>query len=108
VCETWRTDFAAFLADMGEVQPGMTLGRIDNDRGYSKENCRWETMKEQHNNKSSNRILSVNGQSMTLCQWAEQTGKLACTIARRIDKLGWSVEAAIFTPVRARIAPKGC
>jgi hypothetical protein len=102
VCEAWRNDFAAFLADMGEVQPGLSLGRINNDLGYSKENSRWETMKEQQNNRSSNRLLAARGKCMTLGQWAELTGTLACTIARRLDKSQWPVEDAIFTPVRSR------
>lgn len=109
VCDAWRYDFAAFLRDMGEVQSGLTIGRIDNNQGYSKENCRWETMKEQQNNRSTNRFVSASGKSLTLCQWAELTGTLGSTIARRLDKLGWSAEEAIFTPVGARTRwPKGC
>lgn len=102
VCDAWRNDFAAFLADMGEVQPGMTLGRIDNDQGYCKENCRWETMKQQQSNRSTNRVLVVRGESRPLCQWSDMTGTHSSTIARRMDKLGWTAEEAVFTPVRSR------
>ena len=49
VCQPWQT-FANFLADMGERPPGRTLDRIDNDRGYSPDNCRWATYSEQTTN----------------------------------------------------------
>lgn len=49
VCERWR-DFANFLADMGERPAGLTLDRIDNDRGYEPGNCRWATWTEQRLN----------------------------------------------------------
>lgn len=51
VCDEWRKSFVKFLADMGERPEGMTLDRIDNSKGYFKENCRWATTTEQYQNK---------------------------------------------------------
>jgi hypothetical protein len=50
VCERWLK-FENFLADMGERPKGLTLDRKNNDKGYSKANCRWATRSEQMRNR---------------------------------------------------------
>jgi hypothetical protein len=60
VCQEWRESFPQFLADMSpSYQEGLTLDRINNDLGYSKENCHWATKKEQRLNSSFVRIIDT-------------------------------------------------
>lgn len=80
---------------------GLTLERIDNDKGYCPENCKWVTQKEQCNNRRSNRFITAFGETKTLAQWCEdERCSTNChdTIAYRIRK-GWSPEDAISKPL---------
>ena len=50
---------------------GLSIERINNDMGYSPLNCKWATMKEQQNNRSTNRRVTAAGQTKTMAQWAD-------------------------------------
>lgn len=67
VCDRWRTDFWAFVADMGERPPGRSLDRANNDLGYDDANCRWATAAEQRNNRREQtpRTSCPNGHEYT-------------------------------------------
>lgn len=94
VCERWAK-FEQFIADMGMRKPGQSIDRVDNTKGYSPENCRWATVKEQANNHSNNRHLTVNGETKTLAQWGETVGMSPMKILSRIRR-GWTTEDAVL------------
>jgi hypothetical protein len=58
MADVWRFDFSAFLRDMGECPPGLTLDRINNDGPYAPGNCRWASMREQGQNRSTTKQRS--------------------------------------------------
>lgn len=100
VCDKWRK-FEGFNGDMKDGhRDGLMIDRIDNNKGYFKENCRWVTRKQQANNMTTNRIVEVNGQRMTLAQACESLGMSYNVVRMRLHR-GWNEEKALFTPIKA-------
>lgn len=93
ICERWER-FENFISDMGKRPNGYTLDRIDNNAGYSPENCRWATRKQQQRNRRNNRIITHNGVSHCLVEWSEITGIPYQTLITRLDR-GWDVDRAL-------------
>jgi len=82
---SWKL-FENFVRDMGERPIGMTLERIDNSKGYSKENCRWATIAEQNRNTKQNVFITHNGKTMCMTDWAKETGIPYPTIQDRVRR----------------------
>lgn len=89
ICPTWENDFLQFYLDMGERPKGHTLERIDNQREYSKQNCKWATPKEQSQNKRNNIKLAFNNILKTKTDWAKEFGIPYTSFSRKIAKNGW-------------------
>ena len=99
VCASWINSFENFLSDMGERPDNMSIDRIDTNKGYYKENCKWSTAQEQANNTRSNNYITHNGKTLTHSQWSRMLGKNSMLVGRRI-RSGWSEDRAVTTPVR--------
>lgn len=98
VCDRWRHDFRAFYADMGPRPVGMEIDRQDNNGNYDPSNCRWVTPIQNQNNKRTNRLLTYQGKTLTLSQWARLVGAAPGALLSRIDRSGMTVEEALSTP----------
>jgi hypothetical protein len=82
---SWKV-FENFVRDMGERPVGMTLERIDNTKGYSKDNCRWATAAEQSRNTKQNVFITHEGKTMCMTDWARETGIPYTTIQDRVRR----------------------
>ena len=88
VCERWN-DFAAFIEDMGpRPSPKHTIGRIDNDLGYSPDNCRWELPYEQTKNRAVVYKVPVGDKVLTGKEWAAHAGMCRKRALRQLRSLG--------------------
>lgn len=102
VCDRWRESFASFCEDMGTPPtPKHSLDRIDTDGHYEPSNCRWATTKDQARNTRRNRLLTFQGDTMCVVEWAERTGIRAGIINQRLA-LGWTTERALSEPRHKR------
>ena len=103
VCDEWKTDFQAFYnwAMANGYREDLTIDRIDVNGGYNPLNCRWATMKEQCNNRTSNRLLTYNGLTITMAEWAQKANIPYRVVKDRINRCGWSVDRALTTPVQS-------
>lgn len=94
ICERWRS-WKTFLADMGPRPPGLTLERIDNEQGYSPDNCRWATRHEQNLNRRNTLWIRAFGLQGQLRDWHHLLGIAPATLYSRI-KAGMDPEQALL------------
>lgn len=94
----WK-DFAEFYLDMKHgYSDNLTIERIDSDRGYFKNNCRWATLAEQSRNRPSyNRLHKVDGELLSVAQWAKKTGKSLHIIRNRVYRLDHGLPVRLWT-----------
>lgn len=104
ISDEWM-DFMNFYKDMGPTfKKGLSLDRIDNNKGYSRENCRWVTLDQQGKNKRTVPMYKFRGVKRTASDWDKKLGFKVGTFRTRIKYYGWSVEEAVTKP---KIQPKG-
>lgn len=105
VCKRWDK-YENFLSDMGR-RPSTKhqIDRIDVNGHYEPSNCRWTTTKIQSRNRTDNRLIAFNGETLTMVEWSEKLGINYFTLAGRLGEKGWSVEKSLTTPVKRKKHP---
>jgi hypothetical protein len=108
VCEEWQ-DFNGFCAwaVANGYADNLTIERKDSDGNYEPANCRWATNKEQQNNTSYNRLITHNGETHNVTQWAEKLDIPRNVLYNRLRR-GWSIEQILTTKKREWRKNYGC
>ena len=100
VCNEWQS-FEVFLADMGEKPEGTSIDRIDVEKGYFKENCRWATPAQQARNRRNTRKYEWGEESFSLGDLSDMHNINVRRVQQRLNA-GWDLEKALTVPVRMK------
>lgn len=96
ICVEWDNDFNSFMEwslNNGYLD-NLTIDRIDNNKGYEPNNCRWTTSKEQGRNKRNNILIFYKGKRQNLSAWCEELNLNYDTVWARLRVSKMSVEDA--------------
>lgn len=93
VCERWK-EFKNFFADMGKCPPNFSLDRINVNGNYEPSNCRWASRTTQARNRRGNHMITYNGVTLCLAEWAEKVGITRGCLKMRL-KNGWTLDKAL-------------
>lgn len=97
VCKEWREDNKTFFAwaVANGYKEGLTLDRLNNDKGYSPDNCAWVLNKDNCNHNRKTHYLTYKGKTQSLKKWSEELGINYSTLRNRINRSGMTVEEAL-------------
>lgn len=104
VCIEWLTNYNLFKswALSHGYRDDLTIDRIDVNKDYSPDNCRWITKQEQSYNRTDSRYFEYNGEKKCLAEWAKIFGINKPTLYNRVYNLGWDIKRALETKVKQR------
>lgn len=88
VCNEWKNNYSAFkkwALDNG-YDENLTIDRINTDKNYTPNNCKWSTRKEQNRNKRNNKLINYNGKLLTQSEVCEITGLSKYEVSKRFQK----------------------
>lgn len=96
IYESWRKDFINFYnwAISNGYADNLSIDRIDSNESYIPSNCRWVNASKQANNRSSNQLITYNGETHNITEWAKKLNIKRHVIYQRL-KANWSIEKAL-------------
>lgn len=85
VCHEWRTrnNFKEWALSHG-YRNDLTIDRIDNDKGYSPDNCRWVTPSQNCCNRSTTHFVTAFGKRQSLMEWSRELNISYNTLKKRV------------------------
>lgn len=97
MCDEWRTDFISFYnwAMSNGYSDNLTIDRIDNNKGYTPDNCRWTTRKGQQQNRRSCMYFTIDGVTRCLKDWCTSLGLNYGKVYMRVKRYHWPIEKAL-------------
>lgn len=102
VCDEWRNSFKSFYE--WSIENGyseeLTIDRINNDGNYEPSNCRWSTMSEQCNNRSSCVYLTIGNSTRTITEWCSIFEVDPSVVFARHKRIGFYSVESLFRPTR--------
>lgn len=107
VCDRWRESPTHFIADMGP-RPSVNhcIERIDNDGNYEPSNCTWATRSMQARNTRRTNLVTIDGRTQCLSDWAREFGVPRYRVTCRISR-GWPAEEALRLPPGTQFFQEG-
>lgn len=96
VSDEWVDSFQNFINDMGKKpSPSHSIERLDNEKGYSKENCVWSTRTEQRKNQRPRTKIEYNGEVCSITEWAKRYNIKIHILRKRLLVLKYPIEKAL-------------
>lgn len=104
ICEEWHNFFSFYAWSLSNgYADNLTIDRIDNDKGYNPSNCRWVSQKKNSRNRRNNHVVTFNGESLCVSEWAERLGMTASALGERLRSSAWSLEQALTIGKNGRV-----
>ena len=104
VCNEWLDNFIPFMewAYANGYQENLTIDRINVNGDYEPSNCRWTTVKEQNRNTTVNKLITYNGETRCVAEWAEKLGLSKSALLNRLRSPNYTLEQAMSEPAGFR------